>query len=542
MKLSKKYLLACIFLFLLIKAHPQLLQEYSCITDRVDVSEMSASKTFDKNGIILSKMKYHPLSIAQFGVLSYHAFKSTKDSTYYHDCINQVKYFKDTTKVNYVYEKRGIGLPYNFNFWDLKAPWYSGMTQGYAISYLLRYYELTNDTNILPIVEKVAYVLLQKQEDGGTISKTKEGYTWIEEYPNSKKSPQVLNGYINGLIGLKEYTDFFPNDTLANRVLKETYTGLVNSLEYFDSSKWSYYNRAKKSLSNLYLRYQIYEMAQLYDIFNDEIFDNQMRIWSVLSYNKFNKSKSRIYKFPNYNFSIPVEILHKNKFGVPVAEDLLIIEPDSLLIEKNYSLRKLKRYLRKNKHNTSKKKSDNTYFSFINSHQGLMTNYVEIKLENINENLELQVYNIKNKTKIIPKQCVLNISTEIISLSFNEENLKNLIFQLKGSNLSDTAIFQFYFYNTGVNKQPYFGHNKTKSYNLKKGESYNISLKKYNTGKSVIFYKFAKNKEQLRNSKWKAKNTVSDQFIPNMNGTYQFMIIYDYINPLSMIGNFSIEL
>ena len=128
----------------------QELMQYSCFVDRVFVDEFEKmkGKSFDKNGIIRQNNRYHPLTIVQYGILCHNEFLETGDSTYYYKCTNQVAYFKDSTKINYLFDDKGIGLPYNFKANDLKPPWYSGMTQGYAISFLLRYYELTRDNSL----------------------------------------------------------------------------------------------------------------------------------------------------------------------------------------------------------------------------------------------------------------------------------------------------------------------------------------------------------------------------------------------------------
>ncbi len=167
----------------------QELARYSCLVDRVKIKEFEKSfnRTFDKSGVLLSKGQYHGLAIAQFGILSYYEFLETGDSVYYNHVINQARFFKDSTKVHAKFEGKGIGIPYHKKFGDLEAPWYSGMTQGYAISFLLRYFDLTGDEESLPLIKKLLYFLKLPQSEGGTISITDKGFKWIEEYPNSKK-------------------------------------------------------------------------------------------------------------------------------------------------------------------------------------------------------------------------------------------------------------------------------------------------------------------------------------------------------------------
>ena len=249
-------------------------------------------RSFDANGIVIQKKSYHALSIAGFGIMNYEDFVVSGDSSSYKNVINQYKYFCDSTKVVYTDNYKGMGLPYKFIFFDMKPPWYSGMTQGVAISFLLRYYKLTGDSNVLEKVRQLAWFMLQPVERGGTIGKTPEGFAFIEEYPNSKKNPQVMNGFINGLIGLKEYLNFFPEDTLARRIHDESYETMIKTFrEYDTSNNWTNYNRLKKPVTNLYMRYQITELEFLYSIYSDYRLIKQMMIWSYFAYTNWTKGQ-----------------------------------------------------------------------------------------------------------------------------------------------------------------------------------------------------------------------------------------------------------
>lgn len=499
---------------------------------------MEKSRSVDAEGILMSQKRYHPLAIAQFGVLSYYMFRDTQDSVYYWKCVNQIKYFKDTTRVHSLFDGKGIGLPYNYNFWDMKNPWYSGMTQGYAISYLLRYHELTKDDEALPLIKKIAFVLLQKQEDGGTISKTKEGYTWIEEYPNSKRSPAVLNGYINGLIGLKEYTDFFPKDTLAQRILKETYYGLTNSLEYYDAPNKSYYNRTNRELTNKYLRYQIYEMKHLYEIFQDEIFDKQRRIWSAQAFNKAIKGNTDAFKYPNHTISAPVEKIRDGRYGKNIVNDgMLVAQSDTLNFQLLTSQKDLDKYLKKKRLKKRKKNTGDLFYSF-NANAAKSFNYFEIDYPN--SDAEINVLNVNGK-RAVPVKFMHDSDSLKMAVSVADQDINDLVLHFKKGAVSDTSKIRIRFYNTNSFKPPHFAHWKSKPMKLKQGKSYSHTLQTFNSAKAVIFYKHAPSQGELKNTKWMAKNTVEDVFTPEADGAYEFMVVFDYTCPLSMMNEFELK-
>lgn len=537
----KQTLYIFLSLFFSITINSQELSRYTCHVDRIDISEIEGEKkrTFDKEGVILLNKKYHPLNICQYGMLAHHYFKETSDSTYYYKCINQVKYFKDSTKYNYMFNNKGIGLPYNYNYGGLKAPWYSGMTQGYAISFLLRYYSLTKDKSILPIIEKIAYVLLSPQEQGGAISKTKEGCTWIEEYPNSKKSPQVLNGFINGFIGLHEYCQYFPKDKVAKRIHDETYESLKYSLDFYDTPNWSYYNRKKGTITNAYLRYQIYEMKQLFEIFNDPIFSNQMRIWSVMSLNKPIKKKSKAFKHKTHLMSAPAGKFDKKMLG-PILKPSQKLTLSQLKVEKYKSWKHRKKRI-KDKEVAKTKKSKTNIFSFNNS-DSLETNYLEIIFNDTLKDYTIELFETSNPsgTKVNPIKFTSYISNNKLFLSFNLTKINNLLVKLKSKNKTTLTIEKTNFYNTKSLKDPFFVHFKTKSFFLQKDHDYYTSFDLLNSSNAVVFYKQAKTEKALNQSKWKACNTIARNHTPLQDGHYQFMIVYDWESPLSLISKFEI--
>jgi len=512
---------------------------YTCM-NRAIISAFETDKPLDSNGVILTKWQngkpqYHPVHTAQYGVLAYNNFKETGDSIYYFKCINQAHYFKDTTLVHSMFDGKGIGLPYQFNFWDLKAPWYSGMAQGYSISYLLRYFDLTQDSIVLPIIQKLAFMMLQPQEEGGTLSKTPEGYTWIEEYPNSKKSPQVLNGYINSIIGLKEYIDFFPEDTFAVRIFHEAYEGLVNSFEYFDTPNWSNYNRSNRPLSHGYLQYEILEMLHLYEIFEDERFDKQMRIWSAMAYDKFDNNDKGLNKYPKYNYSALSKEIFKNKYGTSIGDSLMVAVSDTLPCQRYSTLKELNRELLNRKLFAGRNSFTGTFVSFRGMGE-LKTDYAEIILGRKDSMITVDLFKIEDR-KLIPVPFASYRHEDKLILSFQELNLRDLVFLFDKGVDDDFAKFHFEFYNTTLIKQPFFIHRISGQTHLTCGEIYQVTLDRYNTDKVVIFYKFVRGKQQNRNAKWRVQDVVGEEFTPLETGYYQFLIVFDWDSPLSMIGN-----
>jgi len=308
-------------LLLFLGAHAQSLPEYTCFTRHIDLGKwlQAAERTPDAQGILTQKKEYHPLTIAFYGIMSYYKFLETGDKKFKKQVLDQYRYFCDTSKVDLLDSGRALGLPYNTNYHDLKAPWYSGMTQGTAISYLLRYYELSKDTSALRRIKMLARLLLKPEEKGGCIGKTREGWLWIEEYPNSAYSPQVLNGFVNGLIGLYEYKSFFPGDTMAARLHDSCYASMLRAFPKYDTHDWTSYNRKNFPLSPGYMRYQLQELQHLYGIYGDERLRRQMMIWAMQSDKKPDKVNKYYYR-QDYQFAVPMEMRKDSTWRLPALD------------------------------------------------------------------------------------------------------------------------------------------------------------------------------------------------------------------------------
>ncbi|SHF45079.1 D-glucuronyl C5-epimerase C-terminus [Mariniphaga anaerophila] len=542
---KKNYMLVISALILLVTetAHAQKLFRYSCQADRVSIEEFESSRTFDKKGIILSDKEYHPLSIARFGLLAYYKFEDTRDSAYFYKCVTQADYFKDDRKVHSLFQGKGIGLPYNFKFWDLEAPWYSGMTQGFAISYLLRYYQLTHDETILPVIKKIAFVLLAPQEEGGSISTTEEGCTWIEEYPNSKKSKHVLNGFINGLIGLYEYCAFFPEDSVAKQVFEEAYECMLKSLELYDTSKWSYYDRSRRSLADNYMWYQIYEMKHLYEMFQEPIFDYQMRIWSVMLSGRMANRKADQIKFVNRYNSEKAEKMNDSLFSVSMkpAQNRM---PDSLEVLQLKSKKDIRRFC-KGKDIRTKERSKLSYILFLSSVSD-SADYVKMTF-NDSEIKEYKVTLHRRAARGISENDTIGVTkffnNNELYLVFPKMSISEIALKVENRKPFSLAVLQTDFFDTSRSKKPFFAHSTFPGMRLKEGEKYMVSLPVFNTEKTVIFYKSAHTEKALANAKWKAINTIkpNSEFISPEYGFYSFMVVYDWKNPLSMVGKLQIS-
>jgi D-glucuronyl C5-epimerase C-terminus len=136
---------------------------------------------------------------------------------------------------------------FHFKWGGMAVPWWSGMTDGVAISGLIRAYSLTGDKAVLTAITRARTTYERDQKTGHGIrspvkvdSKT---YYVYEEYLPGYTVGNVLNGWIFALVGLYE-ADKYLHDTKAGSLLRGSDSGFAAvkaMLPYYDTGNWSRY-------------------------------------------------------------------------------------------------------------------------------------------------------------------------------------------------------------------------------------------------------------------------------------------------------------
>ena len=102
--------------------YAQKITPYEMYSDHFVIPEYAKQykRSFDSLGIILQNKEYHPLTISIYAIMCHDAFIKTGDSAYFDAVVQQYIYFKDTTRLDYAFDNKGVGLPYNFPFGGMK--------------------------------------------------------------------------------------------------------------------------------------------------------------------------------------------------------------------------------------------------------------------------------------------------------------------------------------------------------------------------------------------------------------------------------------
>ena len=222
----------------------------------------------DANGVPLRQVGinrvYAPVTVAQWGLGMMVGFDRTGDPEY----LRRAKLAADVFRAIGVRSGKAIYLPYTFSFalhgmrtQTLRAPWYSAMAQGQALSLMTRIYGATKDPADLATAQGLYLSLLHKGR--GTAPWVtiidRSRYLWLEEYAESTPE-HTLNGMMFAMFGLYDYYEATHDRNALNLLRGALTTIRYNSVKYRNPGSISAYCLAHRTRS---LKYHHIHIAQL---------------------------------------------------------------------------------------------------------------------------------------------------------------------------------------------------------------------------------------------------------------------------------------
>ena len=222
---------------------------------------------------------YHPWTLSNMALQYINGYYVTQDSAYLDFC----RKYKDKLSEIGVRFNNGIYFPYTFNYClhngttndVMMAPWFSGIAEGYTLSFLSKYYELTNDAGVLAFADSVFNTFLNtdKSADIWTCLVDSSGYYWIEEYPYEPQT-HVFGGFTSGLIGIYNYY-LVTHDPRSLILLKSSLSTIENyAHEYRNPGGISYYCLLHRGQIGLYHLLNIDRLRYLARLSDDSIFND----------------------------------------------------------------------------------------------------------------------------------------------------------------------------------------------------------------------------------------------------------------------------
>jgi len=218
---------------------------------------------FSSDGLYLflgydGKYHLHALELAQYSLACWLAWQKTKSEGWLNKAITHCEWLVLNQESDGGWRIQHKNPLYT----DLPSPWPSGMTQGLAISSLLRAYFFTNDIKFLDTAKKACdYLDVDVSNNGVKRNFVLDGVGGFiyEEYPKAKLSG-VLNGYITSILGVYELSLVVPsyceqlNDNLLN---------LKQIIPLYDTGFWSNYSLDGNIDSGFYHRYVVKQLKAL---------------------------------------------------------------------------------------------------------------------------------------------------------------------------------------------------------------------------------------------------------------------------------------
>ncbi len=247
------------------------------------IGEDFSGYQFDENGVPLTRFpqknwKYNPVTVCQYGLWQFNLGIENQSQSSFQRAIKQA----DWLLKNGVFDEHGalvwkyqMDLP----FYNLSAPWVSGMAQAQAISLLLRVHQISDKEQYQEAAKKAFLVFKFKVNEGGVVANFPDGLPLIEEYPSPETSA-VLNGFIFSLFGIYDFSIYF-RDNEASSLFESLVESLDRNIYHYDCGYWSYYDLAKprRLASRIYHRLHIEQLKKLAEITHNVHFFERAELW-----------------------------------------------------------------------------------------------------------------------------------------------------------------------------------------------------------------------------------------------------------------------
>lgn len=244
---------------------------------------------FDYGGFI--GVRYNPAYIGWWGLLNLRRYLAIGEKIGLENFRRQVEWLLKNQKGGG--EKSAIWI-YEFDWNEgktiLRAPWISSMSQGLAISCLIRAYRLNPDDRLLETSYRASKVFELEIEDGG-VRATENGIVFYEEYP-AFPIVRIFDGFVFGLLGLYDLYEE-TKDNHIKRLFDDGVEGVRSYLRNWNyRNTWSFYGNHGFLSPPEYNKLNAVLMGVLFKITLDPTFEGVWNAWDNEKKDYFRKIKT----------------------------------------------------------------------------------------------------------------------------------------------------------------------------------------------------------------------------------------------------------
>lgn len=190
---------------------------------------------------------YQPTTIAQYALAQWNAYLTSGDERCREAFLLQARWLVEH-EVSFDARMGGWPIPFPAYSYELPAGWLSALTQGNALSVLVRAYRLTEEETFLQVARRAAGVFAVDICAGGVSTTVGEDGLFFEEvaaYPVS----HILNGFLLALFGLYDYAAL-THDAQVEALIERSLRTLHTLLREYDTGYWSRYDLRFKRLAS----------------------------------------------------------------------------------------------------------------------------------------------------------------------------------------------------------------------------------------------------------------------------------------------------
>ncbi|MFE2579008.1 D-glucuronyl C5-epimerase family protein [Streptomyces sp. NPDC059378] len=234
----------------------------------------------------------HPVGQIQFGLGCIAGYRVETDPARKAVFLDRARAQADRLIAKRVETRGAWYFPYPFDFTHAehsgvvyKAPWYSGMAQGEAISLFAQLAALEDGLDaeqraLYRTAADGAFASLLRADNAGpwVVNKDRAGYLWIQEYPfkAAGTGDYTYNGMIFALFGVWDYHQLTGSE-LAAQLYDGACTTMARYFSLLRNPRWfSYYCQTHRIPANTYHHHHITLWQQLNWQTNSSVFAHQL--------------------------------------------------------------------------------------------------------------------------------------------------------------------------------------------------------------------------------------------------------------------------
>ena len=239
--------------------------------------KLPAHKPRDEQGVPLfrwhdGRTYYRPGALAISGMKRIDAYIETGDERQLVQALKQA----DRLRLMSLDRRKADWLPFWFDYPPAgqRAPWVNAMSQGLALSFYIRLWELTGDDVHLSAARSVfrSFNRFKSGPRKKWVSFIDSGrYLWLEHYPR-RLPDHVLNAHLHAVIGLYEYWRATRSDKSRQYLLGSITTLRDNLHRFRRPGGLSIYGLRSRSQIKKYHQIHIWQVRFVADLTGDPYF------------------------------------------------------------------------------------------------------------------------------------------------------------------------------------------------------------------------------------------------------------------------------